>query len=288
MLYCSQHGRVRRDNVRNLGAENYFYKLHPISEDELAFLGLFINDSPEGLRPHHERIVSLLAAPHEIKRQIELGHLDGADLEEIERAIVELNETLHTQTEETFRTYLRAMRSGDLSYLDDAREASAFYHSLSVQYARTNHLKLARIIMPPERMELYRKVANPLIHIISANVGLSLYSDRKRHRVILIDNNTPTPFITADQPIINIATDPTDTEPPERFELYYPISPTKAMLLVDSTSENVPDIVSLIYVQQMNLRMAAHSYRQLYASEREVLESISKELPAYLSCFSRT
>jgi Protein of unknown function (DUF4238) len=122
---------------------------------------------------------------------------------------------------------------------------------------------------------------------VANNVGLSLYSDRKRHTVLLLDNATGVPFVTADQPVINIAAGPKDTAPPAKFELYYPLSPTKAMLLIEPLSNLLPDSssVSETFVHLYNLRMAAHSYRQVFSDSARVLESIRDELNAYMSCF---
>ena len=100
--------------------------------------------------------------------------------------------------EEDFQPHLAAMISSDLSFLEDAREAALSYKGLSVQYARTNHMKNARLVMQPERLARYLRILNPLVHILAANVSLSLYADRKRHTIMLLDNMTDVPFITAD------------------------------------------------------------------------------------------
>ena len=75
------------------------------------------------------------------------------------------------------------------------------------------------------------------------------------------------PFVTADQPVINLAANPTNNEPPDKFDLYYPLSPTKAMLLLEPSSDHLPpsSAVTEGYSHIMNLRMAAHSYRQVFA-----------------------
>jgi DNA phosphorothioation-dependent restriction protein DptG len=81
---------------------------------------------------------------------------------EVDRMIVELNETFHRNIQEDFQPYLEAMRSGDLSFLEDPREAAIFYKALSVQYARTNHIKKAQLIMEPERLVLLSANCQPL------------------------------------------------------------------------------------------------------------------------------
>jgi hypothetical protein len=288
-VYCLQGSKILHLNIRNAGAENYFYRLRELSPQDVDFLReAIIRDSPEGLRASHEEVVRAFTAPYLAKRKLEtLGLATSKAMAEIDRIIVEINENLHTSIEEGFQPHLAAMISGSLSFLNDAKEAAAFYKGLAVQYARTNHIKQTRLVMAPERFERYLRIANPLVHIVATNVGLSLYADRKRHTIMLLDNATAVPFITADQPVINIAAGPKDTAPPAKFELYYPLSPTKAMLLLDPSSDFLPgdSSVSETFVHLYNLRMAAHSYRQVFSASPRALEFVRDGLTAYMSCF---
>jgi Protein of unknown function (DUF4238) len=212
---CLQDNEIRSDSVRNLGAENYFYRLQELRREDLDFL----------------------------------------------------------------REYIR----------ENANEAAVFYRGLAVQYARTNHIKQIRLVMDRDRFALYQRIANPLVHILATNVGLSLYAERKRHKIILLDNATDVPFVTADQPVINLASAPKDTTPPTKFELYYPLSPRKAMLLIEPSSDfhSGDSSVSETFVNLYNLRMAAHSYRQVYSVSPHALESVRADLTAYMSCFPK-
>jgi hypothetical protein len=288
-IYCLQDNEIRNPNIKGVGAENYFYRLQELSPEDVDFLReAIIKDSPEGLKASHEQLVDAFVVPYLAKRKLEsLGLAKSEAMAETDRMITELNEKLHTNIEEDFQPHLAAMISGDLSFLEDAREAALFYKGLSVQYARTNHMKNSRLVMQPERLARYLRILNPLVHILAANVGLSLYADRKRHTIMLLDNVTGVPFITADQPVINIATGPNDTTPPAKFELYYPLSPTRAMLLLEPSSDFLPgsSSVSETFVHLYNLRMAAHSYRQVFSNSPGVLESVRDELTAYMSCF---
>lgn len=53
--------------------------------------------------------------------------------------------------------------------------------------------------------ETLERVADVLVHIYAVNVGYSLYADRERYKIALLENHSEVPFITADQPVINIA-----------------------------------------------------------------------------------
>lgn len=287
-VYCLQNHEIRRDIVRNLGAENYFYMLQELSSDDLNFLSAFIKDSPTGLRASHERLIRTLMLPYQAKRTLEeQGRSTPENIAEVNRAILELNENLHTSIEDEFQPYLAAMLLGDLEFLKDQERAAIFYRCISVQYARTNHIKQTKVVMDREERSRYFRIANPLVHIVATNVGLSLYAERNAHTIRILENQTKIPFVTGDQPLINVASSPKDVKPPERFDLYYPLSPRKAMVLLQPSSDFLPSdsVISENFAHLSNLRMAAHSYRQIFSVSPEPLESIRKELPAYMSCF---
>jgi hypothetical protein len=205
----------------------------------------------------------------------------------IDQQIVELNENYHTSIENIFQPILTFMKAGDLTFLGDPEKRFAFYYGLSVQYARTNHIGGARSSIKELHFERYMRIANVLTHIIAINVGNSLIGDHEHHRIVLLDNPTEIPFVTADQPLINLSARPRSFGPPAKFELYYPISPTKAMMLLNRDSEHMPRSLSMSAerVHHYNLLMAAHSFRQVYSNSEAELEAINLELQAFLSCF---
>lgn len=288
-VHCLQDGRILSPNIEKVCSENYFYRLEELSTEDVDFLReAIIRGSPEGLKASHEQLVRAFTLPHLAKRRLKAsGAATQEAMAEIERMIIELNENLHTGIEERFQPHLAAMRSGGLDFLEDPKEAATFYHGLAVQYARTNLVRQTRLVLDARQAARYRRIAGPLVHILATNVGRSLFAERKQHKIMLLDNATTIPFITTDQPVINIASGPKDTTPPEKFELYYPVAPRKAMLLLEPASDFLPGdtSVSEIVVHAYNLRIAAHSYRQIFSTSPRVLESIKNERAAYMSCF---
>jgi len=84
----------------------------------------------------------------------------------------------------------------------------------------------------------------------------------------LLDNRTDTPFITGDQPIINMHA---TYEPgaPEKLEFFYPISPQKAMLLLESSDHS--QSVTAENVLRYNNLIARISHEQVFSNSREYL-----------------
>jgi hypothetical protein len=223
-----------------------------------------------------------------VKRSLEKhGPVRPEAMTAIDEHIAEFNENVHTTIEDSFQPKLSSMLRNELGFLNSPEGAAAFFYELAVQYARTNHIKRMRKLFDAERFALYTRIANVLTHIVATNVGHSLYATRKKATIMLLDNYSNVPFITADQPVINIAANPKDTSVPTSFDLYYPLSPTKALLVLEPLSARVPtsSSISSTAARIWNLQIAAHSNDQVFASSRQELENVNIDLPAFLRCF---
>jgi hypothetical protein len=287
-VFCLQSGAIQSRNVRNVAAENHFYRLRDLSDSDVEFIHeVAIANSPEILKPYHEKVVDFLSLPHSLRKQLHSsGNATPERLALLDGLIAEMNEDLHTSIEESFKPFLESMLAGDSSFYIDPAEATKFFRGIAAQYLRTDLVNKARTSWKASEFERFERLANVLVHIYAVNLGCSLYGDRQRYKIALIQNHSEVPFITADQPVINIASIPKDTRTPEKFELYYPLSPTKAMLLAEPSSAHFPNnlSVSTMSVHVYNSHMASHSYQQIYGSSRQVLESVRGDLSAIRSC----
>ena len=288
-VFCLQEGEIRRSKVRNVGAENHFYRLRELNDKDVRLIReLAIADSPERLKAVHEQLVWSFSLPHSTRKKLQAsGHATPELLASVDNVIAEMNENLHTSIEEDFKPFLDSMRAGDLSFYSERPSAAVFFRGIAAQYLRTNQMKKARTIWKANEFEAFERIANVLVHIYAINLGHSLYADRERYKISLLDNATEVPFVTADQPVINIASNPKETKPPDKFELYYPLSATRAMLLVEPASKHLPNSSSVtpMSAHLYNLHMGAHSHQQIFASTPQELDSLRSELPAFSSCF---
>jgi hypothetical protein len=103
-IHCLQEGEVFRANLKNVAAENHFYRLRALSNDDITFIReAVIKDSPERLKPIHENLLLRFATPHAAKAQYEnLDTLSADQMAAIRRDIAEANENLHTTIERVF------------------------------------------------------------------------------------------------------------------------------------------------------------------------------------------
>jgi len=133
-VYSLQAGKILRPNIKNICAENYFYRLQELSPEDVDFLReAVIRESPEGLKAFHEQLVGAFTVPYLAKRKLEASGLATSEaMAEIERMITELNENLHTNIEEDFQPHLAAMISGSLDFLEDPTKAAVFYRGLGL------------------------------------------------------------------------------------------------------------------------------------------------------------
>ncbi|MES2614071.1 MAG: DUF4238 domain-containing protein, partial [Bdellovibrionota bacterium] len=126
------------------------------------------------------------------------------------------------------------------------------------------------------------KIWFPLSHILALTLSDSLIdiscTDPKKFELILLKNNSSIPFITSDQPVVNTFVTDADirkqTEVKE-LELYYPISPTRAVLI----TQNIPSLNSKIIeikedneVLNYNKHIIRQSHEQIYSNQKELLE----------------
>ena len=132
LVYCLLDGEILRPNIRNVAAENYFYRLRELSPTDVTFIReLAIVNSPEKLKPLHEHLVSAFSLPHATKKKLEAsGNATPKLLAEVDNVIAEMNENLHTSIEENFKPYLDSMLSGNLSFCSDRAAGPAFFSRL--------------------------------------------------------------------------------------------------------------------------------------------------------------
>ncbi len=93
-------------------------------------------------------------------------------------------------------------------------------------------------------------------------------------RLVLIRNRSAVPFITGDQPVVNIHAD--GETAPELMSIYYPLSPELALFFYEP-EEAAPIPVAVErddLAADLNLRIARTSQSQIYASTAEVLEDV--------------
>jgi hypothetical protein len=289
------YGKVHRSGLTVVGGENDFYKLKHLTDKDIDKIRKIIAALPKGGRKGHEDLLRCYVLPTRLKRDLEsrivnsqrlaeLAALDETQIAEeqikiteakhlLEVTISNLNENYHASIERRFWPYLASIRRRDFSFYEDPLKAGEFLHGLSVQYLRTKTVK-DRVSRNVELVfEDIERVWDLLSHIYGVVMGASIFADRRRFKIVVLENDTEVPFITSDQPIINMLSDPKDFSSPTRMELYYPLSPSQAMLFLEKSTP-VPEIslhVSIDEAHRYNRMMLDHSGLRIFSNSEEYL-----------------
>ena len=113
--------------------------------------------------------------------------------------------------------------------------------------------------------------------MFAANIGAGLYVERRDRKLVLINNTTDTEFITGDQPTINL--DAYDGKPPEKITLYYPLSPSLALILTE-TDGRTPfpsEGFSAAEARYLNAKMAKAAHSQVFGRSERLLMQANKD-----------
>jgi Protein of unknown function (DUF4238) len=108
---------------------------------------------------------------------------------------------------------------------------------------------------------------------MQVEISLSIYLEKKKRPLALVENTTGVAFITGDQPLINLQGGDGEKSP-TALSWYYPISPHLALLLPEVDEEQAVSTTSLTSAQvsDLNARMVAASHRQVFAESQSEFE----------------
>lgn len=152
-------------------------------------------------------------------------------------------ENLHAVHESMALPVLSALADENLEVLEDKQHMVNFMMFLGHQFSRTKSFRDGVSRAQPRRSPLEAEFADLMSHswwfvsfMLGMNVGFSLFADRHQTTHALLINNTETPFITSDQPVINVHPEVSETEfvAPKNADFYYPISPRIAYMICES------------------------------------------------------
>jgi hypothetical protein len=270
-LYCLQEGRIFRTGTRAVAVEKDFYKLYRLTAEDIALVKrLFGQGHPSSVRAHANLLNSLMM-PFQIAEQLKNGpHREQIDAS-LDDYASNVLEDHHASIEVSFLPALDSALKGDISFYADDERCIPFLNYLCTQYMRTKGIKERVLASSPFLERLW----NIIIHMSATNVGASLYSERKRRALIIVNNRTDVPFITGDQPAINLKG--TRPDPPDRLSIFYPIAPHAALLMADVGDEPPFPAEGLTRneAKTLNQMLIQASYKQVFGRTEECLRALA-------------
>lgn len=230
-------------SLDGVAQERFFYSLQEYTlEEEVILKEIVESFSGQGVKDLNLEFYEALTIYSKIKRELNTKDLPTENLHYLNKklGIIQKNtlEDIHANVESLGKQLIAADSIEELNRLfaDPSRIMSFTF--ICMQYHRTKKMKNAYISFAKNYKYQNEKYAD-LISIILSNGlawGLAFYHASK---IVLLKNKTTIPLLTGDQPAINMKHHLKD----ERgfvasFELYYPISPNKALLFQVEGTEN--------------------------------------------------
>lgn len=170
-------------------------------------------------------------------------------------------EDIHATFEKFGEKLIAVRKFEDLEFLDNEEDLLPTMIYISFQYLRTKNMQEAIKPVLSRYSYLSEKYLNFFPFIYAPAIANSL-AFLKETRYIFFDNNTEIDFITTDQPIINVKKDVVNNAGEvSQMDLYYPITPKKAIIIHYQEQEEKRKYVSIeneqvVYYNNMMLKNA--------------------------------
>lgn len=282
VFYTTKTAKIAHDSVRGMVVEDHFYRTTTLTNRDLFLIGKLSEKSPPHLHQQHMSLLfEFLGIQQTATECIESG-LRGPEIE-LSLQVMRSNalENLHAAHEKSARPVLDALSDEKFDVLQDNRQMNEFMTFFGLQITRTKAFRERMIQRQPRRNAAEIEFADTsehawwfLSYIYGVNIGFSLSASSCIDKHALLINNTNVPFITSDQPIVNVHSCVSDAEcvPPEYSDLYYPISPRVAYIVCDSNrfkqGRNEIDEKTAI---ELNSKLASSAMVHIIGDTREAL-----------------
>jgi len=244
VFYTTKTGKVAHDSVRAIAVDDYFYKITTLSSKHIEVIKGFSRQSTDRL---HQQHMSYLSDVLMMQQAESIYRKSGTQDQELELHLhatkCNLLENLHASHEKVVLPVLAALADEQLDVLQDEQHMIEFMVFFGHQISRTKSFRDGVIKVLSRRNAMEIEMADATAHawwflsyMYGMNIGAHLYFDRHNARHALLVNDTKVPFITSDQPVVNVHSCVSETEfvAPQQADFYYPISPRVAYIICDS------------------------------------------------------
>ncbi|PEC07527.1 hypothetical protein COM38_26880 [Bacillus toyonensis] len=293
-LVCLRNGNLFSINPKKIAKERDFYRLRNLSKREIAIvLQLFIDGhgTKEGQRMDKQWLSACVSPFWNKEELVRKGEWDDKKEEEFDVLINNFAENYHSKIEDHALPYLDHLKNSNIDFLNSEEDKLRFMYFVCLQYMRTNMLK-NNIQEAVKAAQKQNKFQEPIDHNLIDNIWSVLYvifarrfafsiSFSNSHRFLILKNKSTIPFITGDQPVINTRSDYSDYTETKKLELYYPITPSLALLIMPSRNGN--KYQSILEVQEDEVKLYNDlifkaSFELLFSNDVSVLQSFKNNI----------
>jgi hypothetical protein len=280
-IWCYRDGDVFNTNLDNVGVKKDFYRFGELSESDCVVIyKLGIEKTQEHLKKLNLRWLNSFYMVSGLMETVKEENPDNKKIKDgMDQIKQNLEENMYANIEQASKEYLDSLLRRDLDFYKNDDKCIDFCYFISSQLFRTKNIQISTKNALEKAKKIFQDINVETIwqvlrHIFSTNVGWVLFASRDVYGIWLLKNNTSLELITGDQPVINLKAsgDNNNLEPPEDFELYYPISPDYAIKISEDGDLTNRDKLSKIQINYLNQKIIDHAHKQVYASSKEVLK----------------
>ena len=190
-------------------------------------------------------------------------------------------EGLCQNVEGDFWPILDRIIANDKEIFEDKEQYKRCIEYMMLQYFRTPLLdkKLENIYKMINKAHPEYNLSN-IKNFIKIGYFQKLYSyiaSNSNYKLLIIENNTNTDFLTSDQPIINLCSN----VPTDYFDLYFPVTPRKCIFLNQNDRiDCYPELIckSSDDIDTLNKKIISNSTRQIFSDSKELLYKYENEI----------
>ena len=297
VYYTTAKGNIVCESVRGLTMEKDFYQVKSLSDENVEVIKGVSAKSPDSLQKHH---ASYLNDFLYIQKLEEMYKKRGKKNEEVEKFFhasrCNMLEDLHSAHENEVQEIINSLANRDLSKLTDTKNLILFMQFFGHQISRTKTFK-DTVVAGVSRSHSDTSINIPnnmkecwwfLSYMFGMNIGAELYLAREKDIHCLLINTTSIPFITSDQPIINVhkSIDRDKIEPPgdDDCDFYYPISPEVAYMINRSDRfQKGINHVSIDFVKEVNDKIARRANVNIISNCKDTLKHLLPSIGFHLN-----
>jgi hypothetical protein len=288
-LYVLFQNKIEVRNPKSIAKEKYFYRLTELRENEVKFLRGFIDTMDKNYKKMASTWINLYEYLFRMMSLINSSDDSDETQKMFKEMLINTDENLYSNIEDSNVNFISTIiKKEAIELADDEKSLFCFY--ISVQYFRTKRIKEATLralgnarnerihLYDDETKEFYNSldfesIWMVLIKILASNMGFGI---SKLKKFDLLINNTTLPFITCDQPCINLVADGNYDKSAivDDFVLYYPLSPKIALIMSEDYSLYVKNSKKITReeVTKLNNMIFNHSLEQVYSNDLETLK----------------
>jgi len=302
VYYSTAKGNIAFDSVRAIAATKDFYQIKSLQPHHIEIINEISSHSPEHLQELHTSYLNDFLYLQKLEDIYKKSPIQNQQLDnEFHAQKCNLLENLHASHEKESQEIISLMANRKIEILNNEENMLTLMQFIGHQMSRTKTFK-DTILMAQSKTDNKTKAWVGtgmsecwwfISYMFGMNIGASLYFSRKEDKHCILFNDTNTPFITSDQPIINvheslrndIMVPPSD----EHCDFYYPITPWVAYMINKSDRfQRGINQVSTDVVNELNIKLALRANVYIVSNSEDSLKPLLKYVGQHLKKIQST